>query len=67
MVINAGASDIKLQIPSGSGARIEASTFLTGRDLKGFTKQNGYYVTDNYQSAAKIIDIRSRQPSPISR
>jgi|AntRauTorcE11898_2_1112593.scaffolds.fasta_scaffold00065_40 hypothetical protein len=58
MVINAGASDIKLQIPSGSGARIEASTFLTGRDLKGFTKQNGYYVTDNYQSAAKIIDIR---------
>lgn len=57
MTINAGASDIELQMPQSSGARIKASTFLTGKDLKGFTKQNGFYVTENYESADKLIEI----------
>ena len=56
--INAGASDINLMIPENTGARIQTTTLLTGKDLKGFSKRNGAYYTENYDNAANTIEIK---------
>lgn len=56
--INAGASDVTLDIPAHSGARVRVSSFLSGRALNGFTKEGDYYVTDNYENSRNKIDIR---------
>ncbi len=56
--INAGASDINLMIPHNTGARIHTSTLLTSKSLKGFTKSNGAYFTENYDNAANTIEIK---------
>lgn len=57
--INAGASDIKIKIPKSAGARINTSSILTGKNLdEGFIKSDGDFITENYESASNIIDIK---------
>ena len=57
--INAGASDIKIKIPRSAGARINTSSILTGKNFdEGFSKSNGDFITENYESAANVIDIK---------
>lgn len=58
--INAGASDINLQIPQNTGARIQTSTLLTGKNLEGFSKHNGAYLTENYDNASNTIEIKAK-------
>lgn len=50
--IDAGAASIELQIPEGAGCEVEAETFLTSKDLKGFEKlERGKYRTPDYEEA----------------
>lgn len=57
--INAGASDIKIKIPKSAGARINTSSLLTGKNFdEGFIKSDGNFITENYESASHIIDIK---------
>ncbi len=55
--IDAGACDITLMIPENSGCKVSASTFLSGKTLKGFNKINGKYYTPNYEDAENHIYI----------
>lgn len=57
VTIDAGAADILLKIPKESGARVETSTFLSGKSLNGFNKKGDHYITDNYDDAENIIKI----------
>lgn len=56
--IDAGASDINIEIPSGSGCRIESKTGLSGENFDGFvSKGNNIYESDNYNNAKDKIFI----------
>ncbi len=55
--IDAGAADITLSIPEESGARLRASTFLSGKSLNGFQKRGDYYYTENYEDAENKFEI----------
>jgi hypothetical protein len=60
--VNMGAAVLELLIPKSSGCKITGDMFLVAKDLKGFSrKDNGYYVTENYESADKkvLVDFDS--------
>lgn len=54
---NVGASDIKIQIPKGIGARIKADTGITGKSFEGFTQKGDYYENAEYVTATKKIEL----------
>ncbi|MCF8231487.1 MAG: cell wall-active antibiotics response protein [Bacteroidales bacterium] len=57
--VDAGASEVNIKIPEGSGCRVKTSTFLSGKSLSGFNKMdNGDYVTEGYEQADKKIEIK---------
>jgi hypothetical protein len=55
--VDAGVSSLILRIPKESGARLDVSAFLVGKSLDGFTKEGGYYQTDNFEDADNKIFI----------
>ena len=55
--IEAGASDITIEIPKATGCRIDASTGLSSNDFEGFTKVNNSYFSPDFEKATKKIFI----------
>lgn len=56
--VDAGASSIKIHVPKTSGCEVITNTFLSSRDLKGFTKvENHRYQTPGFASSTKKIYI----------
>lgn len=57
--LSAGASDIKLHIPAGTGVKIELDGALTSNNLDklGWTKIDNHYTSPHYQQAASKIDF----------
>ena len=55
--IEAGASDITVEIPKAMGCRIDASTGLSSNDFEGFTKVNNSYFSPDFEKATKKIFI----------
>jgi hypothetical protein len=56
--IDAGASSIKIQVPESSGCEVITNTFLSSRELKGFTKvENHRYQTPGFAKSQKKIYI----------
>ncbi|MCY1521701.1 hypothetical protein D9M68_565260 [compost metagenome] len=56
--VKVGVADIKIEIPEGSGCRIQTHTGLSSRDFEGFNKiRDGVYETSNYNSATKKVFI----------
>lgn len=56
--IDAGASEIVLEIPTESGCDIEASTLFSGKHINGFDKiDHGHYQTPNFNTAANKIYV----------
>jgi len=56
--VDAGASSIKIQVPQTSGCEVITNTFLSSRDLKGFTKvENHRYQTPGFAKSQKKIYI----------
>lgn len=55
--INAGVAGIKVEVPSSVGVKVKSDGFLTGNDLDGFEKRDGYYYSPNYNSSTKKINI----------
>jgi hypothetical protein len=58
--IEAGAATLNVKVPEGVAARIEASAGLAtvSVDQARFPRQNGYYQSPDYDSAANKVDIR---------
>lgn len=56
--IDAGASSIKLKIPSSSGCEIIADAILSSKNFKGFKKvESNKFRTDNFDNAENKIFI----------
>jgi len=56
--VDAGASSIKIQVPQTCGCEVITNTFLSSRDLKGFTKvENHRYQTPGFATNPKKIYI----------
>ncbi|KAF0152582.1 MAG: hypothetical protein FD143_898 [Ignavibacteria bacterium] len=56
--IKMGAASLTLEIPQTVGAEINSSMALVAKSFDGFNKKsNGYYSTDNFDSAKKKIKI----------
>jgi len=56
--INAGASDVTIKIPKGSGCKIESETGLSSEDFQGFLKSNNSYYTNGFDKASSKIIIK---------
>lgn len=56
--INAGASSITIKIPATSGCEVVTNTFLSSRDMNGFTKVEDHrYQTPGFSKSQKKIYI----------
>jgi len=56
--IRMGAARLTLEIPKNVGAEINSDMALIAKDFDGFSKKSdGYYSTDNFESAKKKIRI----------
>jgi len=56
--IDAGASSITIKVPATSGCEVITNTFLSSRDLKGFTKvEDHHYQTPGFIKSQKKIYI----------
>lgn len=57
--INTAASSCKISIPKDAACAIEMTTILSSNKLSGFTKKDGMWQTDNYETASKryIINL----------
>ena len=58
VVIDAGATDIKILVPYESAVEIQTSTILASKDFEGFSKiKRGLYQTPNFSDSANQIYI----------
>lgn len=58
LVIDAGASSITIKVPSASGCEVITNTFLSSRDMKGFTKiEDHRYQTPGFTKSQKKVYI----------
>ena len=56
--IDAGASSITIKVPLSSGCEVITNTFLSSRDLKGFTKvEDHHYQTPGFAKSQKKIYV----------
>jgi hypothetical protein len=56
--IDAGASSITIKVPAASGCEVITNTFLSSRDLKGFSKVEDHrYQTPGFNKSQKKIYI----------
>ncbi len=56
--IDAGASSIRIKVPEEAGCKIDASTFLTSRNLEEFEKiKKGLYQTENFETSTNKVYI----------
>lgn len=57
--IDAGAASIVIYVPESSGCKMDASTFLTSRDIRGFEKnKDGVYKTKGFEHKTEKIFIK---------
>ncbi len=56
LIFNAGASSIKVSIPTTSGCQIKSESFMISKEFDGFSKKgDGLYQTANFNSAGNKI------------
>ena len=56
--IDAGASSITIKVPASSGCEVITNTFLSSRDMKGFTKvEDRLYQTPDFKKSQKKVYI----------
>ena len=55
--IEAGASDIKLEIPYNTSCRINSSTGLSGEHFNDFMDKGSYFETENFDTGQKKLYI----------
>jgi hypothetical protein len=56
--VKTGVADVKIQVPEGSGCRIQSKSGLSARDFSGFNKlSDGVYETSNYKTSTQKIFI----------
>ena len=61
VVAETGVAEIKIAVPSAVGCKINVQSGLSSKDFKGFTQQSdGSYITSNYASSSKKININLR-------
>ncbi len=59
MIIEMGASKIRIYVPENSGCRLEGDMVLMARDLDGLKKiDSELYETPNYEYAQKRVSMR---------
>jgi len=59
VAINAGASSIRMEVPSSAGCEIHAEAPLSSKRFPGFKRVGeGVYRTENYETADHRIEIR---------
>ena len=53
-----GASSITIRIPKEAGCELKSNTFMTSRNIEGFSKiESGLYQTPNYSTSKQKITI----------
>ncbi|MGN0004161.1 MAG: LiaI-LiaF-like domain-containing protein [Sphingobacterium composti] len=55
--INTAASSSRISIPKDVACAIEMTTILSNNKLEGFTKKDGIWQTENYETATKKYNI----------
>lgn len=56
--VHTGVSEVNISVPASAGCRIKVDSGLSSTTFDGFDKQeNGTYITSNYKSASKKIQI----------
>ncbi|HLS36728.1 MAG TPA: DUF5668 domain-containing protein [Sphingobacterium bovisgrunnientis] len=55
--INTAASTARLSLPKDVACAIDMTTILSNNKLEGFTKKDGVWQTDNYETAAKKYNV----------
>jgi hypothetical protein len=59
LTIETGVSSVTIEIPESVGCEVNASSFLTSKDLEGFDKKSdGVYQTEGFSSSAKKITVK---------
>ncbi len=55
--IDLGVSNLEIEIPEAVGAKIELDEGISSVKIKGLTKKDDFYVTENYETAKNKIFI----------
>lgn len=56
--VNAGASSIRIAVPSSAGCEVRVDAPLSSKSFPGFSRiRKGHYQSDNYSSAAEHVFI----------
>lgn len=58
LVINAGASSVKLEIPRNAGTMVQTDIALSSRKFEELNFDGNYYKSDNYDKAQKKLFIK---------
>jgi hypothetical protein len=57
--VQVGVGGATLRMPRDVGVRVEAEKhFLSGLHLEGFTQRDGFYYSENYDSAKRRVSVR---------
>jgi hypothetical protein len=56
--VSSGVASIRLTIPESVGCRIKMNGIFNSKDFEGFTKEGDYYVTSNYKTSTKKIEVK---------
>jgi hypothetical protein len=60
LTVRVALGGVKIMVPSDVGVRVEAQKFLASFDSRGLTKRGNAYFSDNWESAAHHLTIRSK-------
>lgn len=56
--VSSGVAKVRLNIPESVGCRIKMNGILNTKDFEGFSKKGDYYLTSNYESSKKKIEVK---------
>jgi hypothetical protein len=57
--VNSALGSVQVTVPSNVGVRVEKSTFLHAFDAPGLQKRDGYWFSDNWDTATYKLYVRS--------
>lgn len=57
--VNSALGSVEVTVPANVGVRVEKSTFLHSFDAPGLQKREGYWYSDNWETATYKLYVRS--------
>jgi predicted membrane protein len=57
--VTSALGSVELSVPESVAIRVERTSFLHSFSAQGLTKQNGYWVSANWETAQRKLHVRS--------